>query len=144
MKDILSELTRGLGSYNSSVNSSINAVNKSLMVIGYILVSILFLIEMLSWYRFIRNQGGEMTWKLFLEVAVKYFIAYFLVAQSGNYRRSDLATSCDGGRNCFWCVTCDCYFTVEVTKPPILPLTSFKQSPSFCFMGLRKMNKSKK
>ena len=83
MKDILSELTRGLGSYNSSVNSSINAVNKSLMVIGYILVSILFLIEMLSWYRFIRNQGGEMTWKLFLEVAVKYFIAYFLVAQSG-------------------------------------------------------------
>ena len=58
-------------------------IEKSLMAIGYILVSILFLIEMLSWYRFIRNQGGEMTWKLFLEVAVKYFIAYFLVAQSG-------------------------------------------------------------
>ena len=38
---------------------------------------------MLSWYRFIRNQGGEMTWKLFLEVAVKYLIAYFMVAQSG-------------------------------------------------------------
>ncbi|MGT2637021.1 hypothetical protein ACVRWL_04380 [Streptococcus ratti] len=82
MKDILSELTKGLGSYNKSVNSSITAVNKSLMAIGYILVSILFLIEMLSWYRFIRNQGGEMTWKLFLEVAVKYFIAYFFVAQS--------------------------------------------------------------
>lgn len=83
MKDILTELTKGLGSYNKSVNSSIVAVNKSLMAIGYILVSVLFLIEMLSWYRFIRNQGGEMTWKLFLEVAVKYFIAYFLVAQSG-------------------------------------------------------------
>ncbi len=79
----LSELTKTLGSYNKTVNSSIGAINKSLMAIGYILVSILFLIEMLSWYRFIRNQGGEMTWKLFLEVAVKYFIAYFLVAQSG-------------------------------------------------------------
>lgn len=83
MKDILSELTKGLGGYNSSVNSSMNAINKSLMAIGYILVSILFLLELLSWYRFIRNQGGEMTWKLFLEVAVKYFIAYFLVSQSG-------------------------------------------------------------
>lgn len=83
MKDILSELTKGLGSYNSSVNNSMTAVNKSLMAIGYILVSILFLLELLSWYRFIRNQGGEMTWKLFLEVAVKYFIAYFLVSQSG-------------------------------------------------------------
>ena len=84
MKDILSELTKGLGSYNKSVNSSITAINKSLMAIGYIIVSILFLIEMLSWYRFIRNQGGEMTWKLFLEVAVKYFIAYFFVSQSGS------------------------------------------------------------
>lgn len=83
MKDILTELTKGLGSYNKTVNSSMTAVNKSLMAIGYILVSLLFLIEMLSWYRFIRNQGGEMTWKLFLEVAVKYLIAYFLVAQSG-------------------------------------------------------------
>ena len=83
MNDILTELTKGLGSYNKTVNSSMAAINKSLMAIGYILVSILFLIEMLSWYRFIRNQGGEMTWKLFLEVAVKYFIAYFLVAQSG-------------------------------------------------------------
>ncbi|SDJ59302.1 hypothetical protein [Streptococcus gallolyticus] len=83
MNDILTELTKGLGSYNKTVNSSMAAVNKSLMAIGYILVSILFLLEMLSWYRFIRNQGGEMTWKLFLEVAVKYFIAYYLVAQSG-------------------------------------------------------------
>lgn len=82
MKDILSELTKGLGSYNSSVNNSMTAINKSLMAIGYILVSILFLLELLSWYRFIRNQGGEMSWKLFLEVAVKYFIAYFLVSQS--------------------------------------------------------------
>ena len=83
MKDILTELTKTLGGYNKTVNSSINSINKSLMAIGYILVSVLFLIEMLSWYRFIRNQGGEMTWKLFLEVAIKYFIAYFLVAQSG-------------------------------------------------------------
>ncbi|HEN8042972.1 TPA: hypothetical protein U7O97_001551 [Streptococcus agalactiae] len=83
MKDILSELTKGLGSYNSSVNNSMTAINKSLMAIGYILVSILFLLELLSWYRFIRNQGGEMSWKLFLEVAVKYFIAYLLVSQSG-------------------------------------------------------------
>lgn len=83
MDRTLSELTKSLGSYNKTVNSSIGAINKSLMAIGYILVSILFLIEMLSWYRFIRNQGSEMTWKLFLEIAVKYFIAYFLVSQSG-------------------------------------------------------------
>lgn len=83
MDKTLSELTKTLGSYNKTVNSSISSINKSLMAVGYILVSILFLIEMLSWYRFIRNQGGEMTWKLFLEVDVKYFIAYFLVAQSG-------------------------------------------------------------
>lgn len=83
MDKIVSELTESLGNYNKTVNSSIGAINKSLMAIGYILVSILFLIEMLSWYRFIRNQGGEMTWKLFLQGAVKYFIAYFLVSQSG-------------------------------------------------------------
>lgn len=83
MDKIVSELTESLGNYNKTVNSSIGAINKSLMAIGYILVSILFLTEMLSWYRFIRNQGGEMTWKLFLEAAVKYFIAYFLVSQSG-------------------------------------------------------------
>ena len=83
MDKTLSELTKTLGSYNKTVNSSISSINKSLMAVGYILVSILFLIEMLSWYRFIRNQGGEMTWKLLLEVAVKYFIADFLVAQSG-------------------------------------------------------------
>lgn len=83
MDKIVSELTESLGNYNKTVNSSIGAINKSLMAIGYILVSILFLIELLSWYRFIRNQGGEMTWKLFLEAAVKYFIAYFLVSQSG-------------------------------------------------------------
>ena len=58
MKDILTELTKTLGGYNKTVNSSINSINKSLMAIGYILVSVLFLIEMLSWYRFIRNQGG--------------------------------------------------------------------------------------
>lgn len=48
-----------------------------------------------------------------------------------------MATSCDGGRNCFWCVTCDCYFTVEVTKPPILPLTSFNSPPAFVY-GIKK------
>ena len=37
MKDILSELTKSLGSYNKSVNTSMTAINKSLMAIGYIL-----------------------------------------------------------------------------------------------------------
>ena len=96
MKDILTELTKTLGGYNKTVNSSINSINKSLMAIGYILVSVLFLIEMLSWYRFIRNQGGEMTWKLFLEVAVKYApaISYigkcvvFLILLIGSQRKA--------------------------------------------------------
>ena len=83
MKDIALELTKTLGSYNKSANRTVNGVNKSLMAVGYIIVSVMFLIEMMSWYRFIRNQGGEMTWKLFAEVAFKYFIAYFLVAESG-------------------------------------------------------------
>lgn len=38
MKDILTELTKTLGGYNKTVNSSINSINKSLMAIGYILV----------------------------------------------------------------------------------------------------------
>ena len=83
MKDIALELTKTLGSYNKSANRTVNGINKSLMAVGYIIVSVMFLIEMMSWYRFIRNQGGEMTWKLFAEVAFKYFIAYFLVAESG-------------------------------------------------------------
>ena len=83
MKDIALELTKTLGSYNKTVNKTVNGMNKSLMAIGFILVSSMFLVEMMSWYRFIRNQGGEMTWKLFAEVAFKYFIAYFLVAESG-------------------------------------------------------------
>lgn len=57
MKDIVLELTKTLGSYNKFANRTVNGVNKSLMAVGYIIVSVMFLIEMMSWYRFIRNQG---------------------------------------------------------------------------------------
>lgn len=36
----------------------------------------------MSWYKYLKQQGGEMTYRLMLEVALKYLIAYFLVAMS--------------------------------------------------------------
>lgn len=42
MKDIALELTKTLGSYNKTVNKTVNGMNKSLMAIGFILVSIMF------------------------------------------------------------------------------------------------------
>lgn len=83
MKDAVGDLTKSLNDYNSSVNNSVNNVNKAFQAIGVIMISVMMLIEMLSWYRYIKRENGDMTWRLFLEIAFKYAIAYALVMFSG-------------------------------------------------------------
>lgn len=83
MKDAIDDLTKSLYGYNSSVNNSVNNVNKAFQAIGVIMISVMMLIEMLSWYRYIKRENGDVTWRLFLEIAYKYAIAYALVMFSG-------------------------------------------------------------
>ena len=82
MKDIINNMQKGLSEYSPGANTAVESANKALMAIGVLIILILFFLEMASWYKFIRNQGGDVTWRLFLEIGIKYFIALFLCYNS--------------------------------------------------------------
>lgn len=73
MKDIINNMQKGLSEYSPGANTAVESANKALMAIGVLIILILFFLEMASWYKFIRNQGGDVTWRLFLEIGIKYF-----------------------------------------------------------------------
>ena len=83
MDDALDQLTKTFSTYDKTADDTVTKINSSLIAVGAVLLGVLFLMEMMSWYRYLKAQGGEITWKLFLEAAIKYVIAYFLVYQSG-------------------------------------------------------------
>ena len=82
MDELIKNMTKSLRQYNSAANQAVIGINKSFVVVGYIIVSFFLLVEMMSWYKYLKQQGGELTYRLMLEVALKYLIAYFLVALS--------------------------------------------------------------
>lgn len=82
MDELVQNMTKSLRQYNGEANRAVIKINTSFMVVGFIIVSFFLLVEMMSWYKYLKQQGGEMTYRLMLEVALKYLIAYFLVAMS--------------------------------------------------------------
>lgn len=83
MNNLIEELTKGLNDYNSTLSSSIDAINKSLTTVGVLIISILLLMEFMTWYRYFKGQGATFTLSLFIEIAMKYVIAYYFVLASG-------------------------------------------------------------
>lgn len=78
-----SELTKSLAGYNTTVNDVTNTIASAIRPLALILISIFFLIEMDSWWKTMKQEGGGLTSELWIEVAIKYLIAYMLVMMSG-------------------------------------------------------------
>ncbi|EIQ82688.1 type IV secretion system protein [Streptococcus canis] len=78
----VSDLTQSLSEYSPTVDQAVNAIVNSTKPMGYVLIGIFFLIEMDSWFRYMKQEGGGITGELWLDVAFKYFISFLLVSQS--------------------------------------------------------------
>lgn len=78
-----SELTKSLAGYNSTVNDTANAIASATRPLAIIIISIFFLIEMDSWWKTMKQEGGGLTSELWMEIAFKYIIAYMLVMMTG-------------------------------------------------------------
>ncbi|HHK5602628.1 hypothetical protein LGW85_09250 [Streptococcus mutans] len=83
MKNAVGDLTKSLNSYNPTVNEVINGINKSFQAVGFLIITMLMAVEMLSWYRYLKDQNGGISIQLYVEISMKYVIACFLVIYSG-------------------------------------------------------------
>lgn len=79
----VSELTKTLSEYSPSVNTTVNNVVSGTKPVALIIITIMFLIEMDSWWKYMKQEGGGLTGELWLDVAYKYILAYILVMMSG-------------------------------------------------------------
>ncbi|MEK5288770.1 hypothetical protein MKY69_04005 [Streptococcus sp. FSL R7-0212] len=75
-------LTKTLSEYSPTVNATTDLIVSSVRPIALILVSIFFLIEMDSWFKYMKQEGGGLTQELWLDIAFKYALAYLLVMMS--------------------------------------------------------------
>lgn len=78
----VSELTKSLSSYNSSVNDSVDLVVGATQPLAYVIIGVFFLLEIDSWYKHFKMEGGAITANLWMELAIKYVLAYLLVFYS--------------------------------------------------------------
>ncbi|HEM3180840.1 TPA: type IV secretion system protein, partial [Streptococcus suis 92-4172] len=63
---------------------TVNQVDKAVKPVSLVIISIFFLIEMDSWYKYMKQEGGGITRELWMDVAFKYILAYLLVMLSGS------------------------------------------------------------
>lgn len=75
-------LTQNLTQYSPKVNEMATLINQSSKKVALIIIGITFLLEIDSWYRTLKDQGGGLTGEMWLEVAFKYLVALFLVNYS--------------------------------------------------------------
>lgn len=75
-------LTQNLTQYSPKVNEMATLINQSSKKVALIIIGIMFLLEIDSWYRTLKDQGGGLTGEMWLEVAFKYLVALFLVNYS--------------------------------------------------------------
>ena len=83
-------LTKSLAEYSPVANDAVNLIVKAIRPLGYILISVFFLLEMLSWHQLLKREGGGLTPKLWLEIGLKYLLAYIFVWQSTTMFRAIL------------------------------------------------------
>ncbi|CYU47132.1 TPA: type IV secretion system protein [Streptococcus suis] len=78
----VNELTKNLSQYSPILNGTVNQVDKAVKPVALVIISIFFLIEMDSWYKYMKQEGGGITRELWMDVAFKYLLAYMLVMLS--------------------------------------------------------------
>ncbi|HEM6511307.1 hypothetical protein ACS60J_09895 [Streptococcus suis] len=78
----VSELTKSLSSYNETVNGTAEAIAASLRPLAVIILGICYLIEIDSWWRTFKQEGGNLTSEMWFEVAYKYLISLLLISMS--------------------------------------------------------------
>ncbi|HEM3467934.1 TPA: type IV secretion system protein [Streptococcus suis] len=79
MKTDLTSYLRGLSEYNPMANKASEAMNKAVFAIGFILLTMFLLLEMMQWYRFVRQQNGRVPQQVWLELAFIYAACYSLL-----------------------------------------------------------------
>ncbi|HFI0149773.1 TPA: hypothetical protein ACGO3A_001319 [Streptococcus suis] len=77
-------LLKTLSEYNPSVDTAVIAINKALLVMGNILLSIFLMLELLEWNQLMRSTGKQVPMKFWLEIAFKYVAVYLLVLNSAS------------------------------------------------------------
>ncbi|KXT75185.1 hypothetical protein STRDD10_00421 [Streptococcus sp. DD10] len=78
----IGELTNSLSNYSSSTNQAVTSVANAVRPIGFILVGLFFLFEMMSWHQMMKSRGDSLTTKMWVEISMKYLIAFLLVWQA--------------------------------------------------------------
>ncbi|MGG6832982.1 UNVERIFIED_CONTAM: hypothetical protein KB574_09365 [Streptococcus canis] len=76
-----SDLSRSLSEYSPTVHQAVNTIVGATKPMAYVLLGIFFLIEIDSWFKYMKQEGGGITQELWLDVAFKYLIGFFLVNQ---------------------------------------------------------------
>lgn len=76
------ELTRSLYEYNPTVNAVANQIVGGVRPVAAIIIGAFFLIEMMSWSKYLKQENGTMSMGLWLEISWKYIVAYILVMHS--------------------------------------------------------------
>lgn len=78
----VSDLTQTLASYSKSANDATTSISSAIRPIAFILLMIFFLIELNNWKSVLSARGQMLTRKLWIELAIKYFIALALILTS--------------------------------------------------------------
>lgn len=75
----VSDLTQSLSDYSPKVNEAVSSIVTALTPLAYVMIAVFFLIELDSWYKYMKQEGGGVTMGLWLEISLKYLIALVLV-----------------------------------------------------------------
>ena len=75
-------LTKNLASYSSEANGVSESIAKGLFPIGFAILTIFFLIELMNWKNFLNRHEKKITMSLWVEFTVKYFLGVVLLMGS--------------------------------------------------------------
>lgn len=75
----LDQLTTSLKDYSPTAYNMMESTSQSMQSVALVLLSLFMGLEIFNWYQHLKSNGGELTMQLFMEVAIKYVIAFFLI-----------------------------------------------------------------
>lgn len=81
-KGTLNQLFKSLSSYNPVTNQAMEKIATVLQPVGIAILAILFLLELQNYSRKFDSEEGGLTANVYLSIAMKYLVAYFLIMTS--------------------------------------------------------------
>jgi len=81
--ETIKQLTDTLAQYNPVTNATMEKIAKAMIPLAMGIIGILFMIELLNMSKQFDREDGGMTTEVFMNIAMKYVIAFFLVSCSG-------------------------------------------------------------